>query len=73
MSDQMVTGAKETTADNSSAAAVNLQTLRPPAKYKPRAGSKGGLAMAVCCAAPLLLVAAVVFLEYRWVRWQAGF
>ena len=61
MSDQIVTGAKETTADNSSATAVESKDAQSACQIQAKGWLKGGLAMAICCAAPLLLVAVVAF------------
>ncbi|MGH7846589.1 MAG: hypothetical protein ACREQW_15660 [Candidatus Binatia bacterium] len=58
MSDQIVTGTKET-AENSSAAAMESKDAQTACQMHGKGWLKGGLAMTICCATPLILVAAV--------------
>jgi hypothetical protein len=57
MSDRIQT--KEITAEGSSAVPVESKDAHSACQRPSKGWLKGGIAMAICCAAPLLLVAAV--------------
>jgi hypothetical protein len=61
MSDQIATVSKEIAADNGSVAPVKSKDAQSACQIQGKSWLKGGLAMAICCTAPLLLVAAVAF------------
>jgi hypothetical protein len=61
MSDQIVAEEQKVIAENSTAAAVKPEHRSAACPMQGKSWTKGMLGMAVCCAAPLLLVAAIAF------------
>ena len=61
MSDQILAEEQKVLAKNSTAAAVKPENGSAACPIQGKSWIKGTLGMAICCAAPLLLVAAIVF------------
>jgi hypothetical protein len=61
MSDQIVAEEQKVVAENSTAAAVKPENGSAACPMQGKSWIKGTLGMAICCAAPLLLVAAIAF------------
>ncbi|MGH7927114.1 MAG: DUF2933 domain-containing protein [Candidatus Binatia bacterium] len=61
MPDQIVTETRVKAVENSPATAVEAKDAQSACQIRARSWLKGGLGMAICCTAPLLLVAAVAF------------
>jgi len=61
MSDQIVAEEQKVVAENSTADAVKSENESAACLMQGKGWIKGTLGMAICCAAPLLLVAAIAF------------
>jgi len=75
MSDQIRLEEAELSPGNSSGAAVKTEDSSAAYKMQGKGWLKGILPMAICCAAPLLLLAAIPLLVSpldRWLVWQAA-
>lgn len=63
MSDQSLAEEQKVLAENSTAVAVKTENGSASCRVQGKGWLKGTLGMAICCAAPLLLVAAIAFLS----------
>jgi hypothetical protein len=63
MSDQIVAAEQKVIAEDSTAAAVKPEHESAACSMQGKSWIRGVLGMAVCCAAPLLLVAAIAFFD----------
>jgi len=61
LSDQIVAEEQKVIAENSTAAAVQPEHGSAACRMQGKSWLKGTLGIAICCAAPLLLVAAIAF------------
>ena len=61
MPDEILTKTKEITAENSYGSPVEAKTTHAACQMQHKVWLKGGLSMALCCAAPLLIVGVVAF------------
>jgi hypothetical protein len=61
LSDQIVAEEQKVIAENSTAAAIQPAHGSADCRMQGKSWLKGTLGMAICCAAPLLLVAAIAF------------
>ena len=61
MADQIVAEEQKVIAENSTAAAMKPKNESAACPMQGKGWIKGALGMAICCAAPLLLVAAIAF------------